>query len=155
MRIESLKVGVFIIFILFMCSCGSSKIASSAPTTQEKLEVQYQRYQGIPYRYGGTDSNGFDCSGFINKVYENALNYDLPRTTDGISQEGKKISKNNLKPGDLVFFKPSRKYMHVGIYMGNNTFIHSSTSKGVIKSKLDNVFWKDKYRFSRRILKLK
>ena len=85
-------------------------------------------------------------------MYENVYNYNLPRTTEEISKEGKKINKNNLKPGDLIFFKPSRKYMHLGIYMGNNAFMHSSTSKGVIKSKLDNVYWKDKYRFSRRIL---
>lgn len=155
MRTISLKIVFFALITMMFSSCGSSRIASSAPTTQEKLEVQYQQYQGIPYRYGGTDSNGFDCSGFINKVYENAFNYDLPRTTGEISQQGKKTRKTNLKPGDLVFFRPSRKYMHVGIYMGSNTFIHSSTSKGVIKSKLDNVYWKSKYRFSRRILKLK
>ena len=155
MRIQSLKIGFFVLIAMLLSSCGSSRITSSAPTTQEKLEVQYKRYQGIPYRYGGTDTNGFDCSGFINKVYENAFKYDLPRTTGEMSKQGKKISKTNLKSGDLVFFRPSRKYMHVGIYVGNNSFIHSSTSKGVIKSKLDNVYWKDKYRFSRRILNLK
>lgn len=148
----------FILLILstfFLVSCGSSKKATRVVSTQDKLEIEYQKYKGVPYKYGGTTASGFDCSGFVNTVYFNAFKYDLPRTTNDISKLGKKISKANLKPGDLVIFKPSRKYMHVGIFMGNNTFIHSSTSKGVIKSKLDNVYWKDKYRYSRRILNTK
>jgi len=66
---------------------------------------------------------------------------------------GKKVSKRNLKPGDLVFFRPSRRYRHVGVFIGNNLFMHSSTSKGIIKSNLNNPYWKKKYRFAKRILK--
>ena len=146
----------FLILLFLISSCGSKKIATAAdPTTQDKLELEYQKYKGVPYQFGGTTKRGFDCSGFVNAVYYNAFNIDLPRTTTLISKEGEKVSKSKLKTGDLVFFQPSKKYMHLGIYVGNGQFMHSSTSKGVIKSRLDNVYWKDKYKYARRILKIK
>ncbi|AOW21991.1 hypothetical protein LPB138_03000 [Urechidicola croceus] len=126
---------------------------TSKITPQQKLETQYQIYKGTKYKYGGTDKKGFDCSGFIQVVCHNAFNIKLPRTTDGMAKTGTKISKNNLRPGDLLFFRPSKKYQHVGIFIGNNEFIHSSTSKGVTKSKLDNSYWKKKFKFAKRILK--
>ena len=141
--------------LFLMSSCGSKKIASSTPSTQDKLEREYQKYKGVPYKFGGTTKRGFDCSGFANTVYTNAFSIDLPRTTTLMSKEGEKVSKSKLKIGDLVFFQPSKKYMHMGIYVGNGEFMHSSTSKGVIKSRLDNVYWKDKYKYARRILKVK
>ena len=141
------------VLIIFLSSCGSSKKASVARNNQVKLETQYQQYKGIAYKYGGTDKRGFDCSGFTQTVYSNAFNIQLPRTTAEMGKLGRKVSKNKLKPGDLVFFRPSRRYRHVGIFIGNNTFMHSSTSKGIIKSKLDNPYWKKKYRFAKRILK--
>jgi cell wall-associated NlpC family hydrolase len=144
---------ILFVLIIFLSSCGASKRASSARTTKAKLETQYQHYKGIAYKYGGTDKRGFDCSGFTQTVYSNAFNIQLPRTTAEMGKLGRKVSKRKLKPGDLVFFRPSRKYRHVGIFIGNNTFMHSSTSKGIIKSNLDNVYWKKKYRFAKRILK--
>lgn len=154
MRI-TIKIASVLILLFLMSSCGSSKKATRVITIQDKLEIEYQKYKGIPFKYGGTTKRGFDCSGFVNTVYFNAFNIDLPRTTTLMSKQGEKKSKSNLKPGDLVFFRPSRKYMHMGIYVGDGQFMHSSTSKGIIKSKLNNLYWKNKYRFSRRILKLK
>ncbi len=142
-----------LILLILMSSCGASKRASSTRTTKDKLETQYQHYKGIKYKYGGTDKRGFDCSGFVQTVYSNAFNIQLPRTTAEMGKLGRKISKNKLKLGDLVFFRPSKRYRHVGVFIGNNTFMHSSTSKGIIKSKLDNTYWKKKYRFAKRILK--
>ncbi len=142
-----------IIFNILLASCGASKSTTVKISPQIKLESQFRYYKGTKYKYGGTDKNGFDCSGFTQKVYKNAFKIDLPRTAKEMSKLGKKISKTKLKPGDLVFFKPSRTYRHVGIYIGDNSFIHSSTSKGVIKTRLDNVYWKKKYKFAKRILK--
>lgn len=144
---------LLIVSSLFLVSCGSSKKATSVKTTQDKLEVEYQKYKGTPYKYGGTTNRGFDCSGFVNTVYFNAFKINLPRTTTLMSKQGEKVSQSKLKLGDLVFFRPSKKYMHMGIYVGNGQFMHSSTSKGVIKSQLDNVYWSKKYRFASRILK--
>ncbi len=142
-----------IVLMILLSSCGASRRASSERTTTAKLETQYQHYKGIKYKYGGTDKRGFDCSGFTQTVYNNAFNIQLPRTTKEMAKLGKKISKHNLRSGDLVFFRPSRKYRHVGVFIGNNIFMHSSTSKGIIKSNLDNPYWKKKYRFAKRILK--
>jgi len=139
--------------ILFLTSCGVSKRAVKSATIEKKLEQQFQLYKGVKYKYGGTDKRGFDCSGFVQKVYKDALNIQLPRVTKDMAKLGKKIPQFRLKPGDLVFFRPSRKYRHVGIYVGNNTFIHSSSSKGIMKSKLDNTYWKKKYRYAKRISK--
>lgn len=138
-----------------MTSCGSSKKTTKAKvvSNKSKLERQYKLYKGTPYKYGGTTKKGFDCSGFVGKVYKDAFKIQLPRTTKEIATKGRKVSKNNLKVGDLVFFRPTRRYRHIGIYIGDGYFIHSSTSKGVIKSRLDNVYWKKKYRQSRRILR--
>lgn len=138
-----------------MTSCNASKKAAFSTSTEQKLETQYALYKGVKYKYGGTDKRGFDCSGFTQKVYSNAFQINLPRTTDEMSELGNKISKQKLLPGDLVFFRPSRKYKHVGIYVGDDLFIHSSTSKGVIKSKLENPYWDKKYKYAKRILKTK
>ena len=142
-----------LIFLVTLASCGSSKSATKTISNKTKLESYFRYYKGTKYKFGGMDERGFDCSGFTKTMYKNAFQVTLPRTTEEMSKLGKKVSKKKLKPGDLVFFRPSRKYQHVGIYIGENTFIHSSTSKGVIKSKLDNVYWKKKYRFAKRILK--
>lgn len=143
---------LFSILMLLLTSCGASKKAAAVAKVESELEKQYQIYKGVPYKYGGTDKRGFDCSGFVGKVYKDALKTQLPRTTKEISTMGRKVSKHRLKSGDLIFFRPSRKYRHVGIYVGDNLFMHSSTSKGIMKSNLNNVYWKKKFRYAKRIL---
>ncbi|MET2984648.1 C40 family peptidase [Aureibaculum conchae] len=148
------KIQIAFIFLIAIAltSCGASKKAAAVAKVESELEKQYQLYKGIPYKYGGTDRRGFDCSGFVGKVYKDGLKTQLPRTTKEIAKMGRKVSKHRLKPGDLVFFRPSRKYRHVGIYAGDNKFMHSSTTKGIMKSDLDNVYWKKKFRYAKRIL---
>lgn len=148
------KIGIILIIVqLVFISCGSKKIATTTISNKTKLESYFRNYEGTKYKYGGTDKNGFDCSGFTQIMYKNAFKVQLPRTTIAQSKLGRKISKNKLKPGDLVFFRPTRKYRHVGIFIGDNMFIHSSTSNGVTKSSINNVYWKKKYRYAKRILK--
>ncbi|MCB0460811.1 MAG: NlpC/P60 family protein [Flavobacteriaceae bacterium] len=143
-----------IVISLLTVSCGSSKrLAYNDVST--KLDTQFSIYKGTPYKYGGTTKAGFDCSGYVLTVYEGAFSMPLPRSTEAMMKEGKKVAKSKLKPGDLVFFRPTRRYKHVGIYMGNNLFMHSSTSSGVIKSNINNPYWKKKYKFAKRILKVK
>jgi cell wall-associated NlpC family hydrolase len=145
---------ILLSFTLFLNSCKSTK--KTIPThssTKQKLEKVYQKYKGVKYRYGGTTSRGFDCSGFVQRVYMDAFKISLPRTTKMMMKTGKRVTKDQLKIGDLVFFHPTRKYYHVGIYMGNGIFMHASTSKGVMKSKLDLKYWRRSYVKARRILK--
>ena len=80
-----------------------------------------------------------------------AFKQKLPRTTKTMMKAGKRIKKTNLHVGDLVFFHPTRKYYHVGIYMGKGIFMHASSSKGVMKSKLSLNYWIKSYVTARRV----
>ena len=116
----------------------------------QRLWQVFQRYQGTPYQYGGMSSRGFDCSGFINTAYREGLNHRLPRTTGQMLQQGQRISPDNIQPGDVVFFRINGKEQHAGIYMGNNQFIHASTSAGVTQSKLNGYYWSGRMTQARR-----
>jgi cell wall-associated NlpC family hydrolase len=118
---------------------------------KHKLETHYKKYKAIPYKYGGTSIKGFDCSGFVQYTYKNLFKLNLPRTTGLMLKEGKSVSKSKLRIGDLVLFRTSKRYRHVGIFMGENQFMHVSTKKGLIKSNLDNPDWLKHYLTSRRI----
>ncbi|PCI34990.1 MAG: hypothetical protein COB60_04600 [Flavobacteriaceae bacterium] len=147
------------LLFLFVCtlilsSCGAKKIAqaSKEPSREEKLTRIFKKYEKSPYVYGGTTIRGFDCSGFVQRVYLDAFKLSIPRTTKVLIKTGKKVKKNQFQPGDLLFFKPSKKYFHVGIYSGNQYFIHSSSSYGVSKTQLENPYWKKHFLYARRIL---
>lgn len=99
-----------------------------------------------PYRRGGMTAKGIDCSGFTKTVYKNVFGIQLNRvSTDIASKDVEDVKKEELKPGDLVFFATSRRKKgvnHVGVYLGNNHFVHASTSKGVTISSLDEPYYK-------------
>ncbi len=116
------------------------------------LRKEYAYWRGTPYRLGGNSKKGIDCSGFVQNVFNDSFNVKLPRTTATQVKEGFLVYKNQLQVGDLVFFKTGWRTRHVGIYIGDDKFIHASTSKGVMTSSLNNVYWKKKYWQSRRIL---
>ncbi len=118
---------------------------------KKKLETHYKKYKAVPYKYGGTSIKGFDCSGFVQFTYKYLFKLKLPRTTRLMLKEGKSVSKSKLRIGDLVLFRTSKRYRHVGIFMGDNLFMHVSTKKGVMKSNLDNPYWLKHYLISRRI----
>ncbi|XXG13319.1 NlpC/P60 family protein [Vibrio fortis] len=119
-------------------------------TTQAYMSV-YKEWQGVPYRFGGTSFNGVDCSAFVQISVLNATQQALPRTTLDQSKHGIEIAYEQAKSGDLVFFKTSPKVRHVGVYLGNKQFLHASTSKGVIISRLDNPYWASTFWHFRRI----
>ncbi len=113
---------------------------------------------GSPYKYGGNDpQTGVDCSGFVRHVYKKTENIDLPRTAKDISQRGDPIAKEELKPGDLVFFNTQRRAnSHVGIYAGEGKFVHaaSSRSKKVMVSNMNEGYWSQRFDGARRLLGL-
>jgi cell wall-associated NlpC family hydrolase len=102
---------------------------------------------GIPYKYGGEDRRGFDCSGFVMYVYRrNGI--DMPRSIRDQFYSGARISIKYAKPGDLVFFRTrsAKTYSHVGIYMGDNRFIHSPrTGRKISYAYLKQNYWKKRY----------
>tara|TARA_R110001583_G_scaffold33943_1_gene114524 strand:+ start:4319 stop:4828 length:510 start_codon:yes stop_codon:yes gene_type:complete len=116
------------------------------------LRNSFSNWQGTPYRLGGNSKRGIDCSAFIKNVYAESFNIKLSRTTTEQVNEGYLVYRDQLKIGDLVFFKTGWNVRHVGIYMGNSEFIHASTSQGVMTSSLDNSYWTSKYWQARRIL---
>lgn len=135
---------------------------SPAPTTLmervsssvHELAMNAFSVLGINYRYGGnTPETGFDCSGMVRHVVRNALGLDLPRTAREMAQIGTRIPLDDLKPGDLVFFNTMRHaFSHVGIYLGENRFIHAPSSGGQVR--IDDIksrYWVARFEGARRL----
>lgn len=109
---------------------------------------------GIRYRYGGTSPDtGFDCSGLVFYSAERALGLTLPRNSSSMALVGTAIDKHQLEPGDLVFFNTlGRRYSHVGIYLGDDRFVHAPSSRGVVRiEKITLAYWAKRYNGARRL----
>ncbi len=119
---------------------------------RQALLEQHRRWEGTPYRLGGTSERGIDCSALVQHVYRDTFDLELPRSTYEQVKEGREIDRQALKAGDLVFFRPPGAYRHVGVYVGDGYFLHASTSQGVIISRLDNSYWQRYYWQARRAL---
>jgi hypothetical protein len=125
--------------------------APEAVVRTEALQAGIQSWLGTPHRWGGTDRRGADCSGFVRSLYDELFGVSLPRTTSDQVSVGQPVHQETLVPGDLVFFRPP-KTQHVGVYLGNNRFVHASTSRGVMISALSERYWQRHYWTARRIL---
>ncbi|MDO8827540.1 NlpC/P60 family protein [Methylophaga sp.] len=102
------------------------------------LYQQHEAWRGTPYRIGGVNRSGIDCSAFVQVTFRELFSVDLPRTTEQQMRIGERINRKQLQSGDLVFFRKGR---HVGIYIENNKFLHASTTNGVMISNMDNTYW--------------
>lgn len=157
---------LFISIICLLSACGSKKTTRielpadfKGPKELQKLYGvritpsdniflynEGARWLGVAHRMGGSDKRGIDCSGFVNNVYSEVYGKRLSRSSaDMLKRDCKKISRNNLQEGDLVFFNTAGKRTktpnHVGIYLKNEKFIHTSTSQGVIVSSLSEPYY--------------
>ena len=124
---------------------------SDHSAVSDALYDYYHQWRGVPYRYGGVDRSGIDCSSFVRQTMSDLTSLNLPRTTSAQALAGQPVPPGNLSPGDLVFFKTGYRSKHVGIYVGDGRFMHASTSRGVTMSRLDNVYWQRHYWQSRRL----
>ncbi len=145
-----------LVLILFY-ACAGSRPDRSYLTDQNitcnNIISAAQPWLGTPYKYGGSDYSGVDCSGFVQSIYQQVFNKDLPRTVQQMYEEGRFVRGAGLKCADLVFFNNVRGrggMDHVGIYIGNNRFIHSSTSNGVVISDLTSDYYSKHYVSGRR-----
>lgn len=124
-----------------------------------KITDYAKTYLGTSYRYGGMSSSGMDCSGLIYLSFSNAADIFLPRSSREIAKQGNRIRRNQISKGDLLFFKtdPKRNVInHIGLVVEINGshihFIHSSTSRGVMISELDDIYWHKVFVEARRVL---
>lgn len=118
------------------------------------LVVQAMGLLGVPYRRGGANENtGFDCSGFVRHLYEQSIGLVLPRRADEQAKATESIERNDLKPGDLVFFNTMRRtFSHVGIYVGDGKFIHSPhTGASVRVDDMREAYWNKRFTGARRV----
>lgn len=115
-------------------------VALSATSNMKLFNFVYD-WIGTPYRYAGSSKKGIDCSGFTKQLYSQVFNLDIKRNSRDIFSMVSPVRKDELKEGDLVFFKiHSRSITHIGIYLGNERFAHAS-SKGVAVSSLDDAYY--------------
>ncbi len=135
-----------------------SNFGGKASSSAQRLLKDAEKYIGVPYKYGGITSSGFDCSGFTSKVFEEN-DIKLPRRSADQASTGTEIKISNVKPGDLLFFSTSGngRVSHVGIVhdIGNDgevKFIHASSSKGVTISSLNEKYWNKAYLHAQRVL---
>nr|WP_278991797.1 bifunctional murein DD-endopeptidase/murein LD-carboxypeptidase [Plesiomonas shigelloides] len=117
-----------------------------------KILDQYSEWRGVRYRLGGNSKKGIDCSAFVQRTFLEQFGIELPRSTSGQQTTGTAINKKQLEPGDLVLFRAGSTGRHVGIYIGNNKFVHASTSSGVMISSMNDSYWKNRYRQARRVI---
>lgn len=136
----------------------ASQLASSVSTTvvggTESLIDNAMQLIGVRYRWGGnTPQSGLDCSGFVRYVFNDTFGFLLPRKSAQMSKVGMEVGKEELRPGDLVFFNTMRHaFSHVGIYVGDNKFIHApSRGKSIRVDDMTKVYWEKRYNGARRM----
>jgi cell wall-associated NlpC family hydrolase len=118
---------------------------SNPAWVKEVLYSQYDQWKSVRYKAGGTTREGVDCSGFVSLTYDSRLGVKLPRSTDEQSTLGRPVAIADLMPGDLVFFRTGKAQRHVGIYLEDGKFLHASTEKGVMISRMDDPYWAKTY----------
>jgi len=137
---------------------AASQLASSVTTSvvggTENLIDNAMQLIGVRYRWGGnTPKSGLDCSGFVRYVFNDTFGFLLPRKSSQMSQVGLEVNKEQLRPGDLVFFNTMRHtFSHVGIYVGDNKFIHApSKGKSIRVDDMTKAYWVKRYDGARRL----
>ncbi|MBI5923377.1 MAG: C40 family peptidase [Betaproteobacteria bacterium] len=133
---------------------GATSLFEQASAKANEAVTQALDLVGIRYRRGGTSpETGFDCSGFVGHVFRQGLGLILPRTSREISKSGEVVKKNELQPGDLVFFRTMRQaFSHVGIYLGDNLFVHAPASGGEVRIEdMRTGYWGKRFNGARRI----
>jgi len=159
---------VFCAALLFAGMTGSACAADNPPgepqgplarlhgltSRASELAMQAMSMIGIRYKYGGNaPESGLDCSGLVRYVFRQVSNTELPRTSEEISRVGEKVDTADLQPGDLVFYNTLRRgFSHVGIYLGDNKFIHAPRAGAEVRiESMDISYWKKRFNGARRI----
>jgi len=134
---------------------AASRSANFRITVLQSIVTEAARHRGKPYRWGGSrPAEGFDCSGLVAHVFDDALGMKLPRTSLQMSTRGTRIERTRLSAGDLVFFNTSRyAYSHVGIYIGRGRFVHAPSSGSLVRvERMTNSYWSSRFNGARRLV---
>jgi cell wall-associated NlpC family hydrolase len=148
------------LLLALLAACSGPERRSAAPPPPPGLAndvlMRAIGLVGTPYRYGGnTPEGGFDCSGLIGFVFHDAVGLALPRTTRQLADMDRpSVSRQQLKPGDLVFFGHRNRVNHAGIYVGEGRFVHAPSTGGTVRlDALEGHYWRDTYLQARRVLR--
>ncbi|WP_137937537.1 C40 family peptidase [Chitinivorax sp. B] len=135
-------------------SDSSTAKPSTADIKTQDLVLQALALMGVTYKFGGkSPETGLDCSGLVRYVFGKSLQMALPHNAMAISKLGEHVDKEALKPGDLVFFNTlKRKFSHVGIYLGDDRFIHAPSSGGGVQVvNMKEKYWRERFDGARRL----
>jgi len=156
---------ISILFLLILSGCSTKNnphfskkishtkyIPKSKNSITQALYKEYKKWYKTPYKYGGINLTGVDCSALVQSVYKDAFGIKIPRTTIKQIVFGEKIARSELREGDLVFFKTGYKVRHAGIIIEADKFMHASVKYGVTISSIYNPYWRSRYLQSRRVL---
>ncbi|SAK39911.1 peptidase P60 [Caballeronia calidae] len=135
-------------------SGGAKSFLSGVASKAGDVVVGALNMIGVRYRWGGNSpDSGLDCSGFVRYVFQDTLGMTLPRRAEEMSRVGEKVAVSELKPGDLVFFNTMRRsFSHVGIYIGDNKFVHSPSTGSTIRvDDMEDGYWEKRFQGARRI----
>lgn len=136
---------------------SNGRFTSSWQDITQEIIMNAMSLTGIKYKYGGTSpETGFDCSGFVRYVFSQATNLALPPTARAISQLGKTVNKDELQPGDLVFFNTLKTaFSHVGIYVGDNKFVHAPRAGAAVRvESMQSGYWAKRFNGAQRLDKI-
>lgn len=134
---------------------GSNRLITSDDKRQQVVDTAFN-YLNAPYKYGGNNAlTGFDCSGLVRAVYLQAADASLPRTAAAQAAATTQINRSQLQPGDLVFFNTARRrtFSHVGIYVGDNKFIHAPRTGAQVRIEdMGQRYWTSRFTGARRVI---
>jgi cell wall-associated NlpC family hydrolase len=131
-------------------STGNSEASATGPpnpsnSIEQRMQGEIDSWMGTPYVYGGVSKSGVDCSGFTQAVFR-SIGIEIPRRASRQAADAETVGRNNLQYGDLVFFNTSGSGIsHCGIYLGNGEFVHSSSSRGVVRDLLSHPYYASRF----------
>lgn len=146
-----IKKTLLLILILLITGCSTRYAHAGDQHELKKLYRYYKEWKGTPFLYGGTSKDGIDASAFVQNAYRDIYGIDLPRTTELQAELGTKVTKAQLRTGDIIFSKTGEDERHVSIYLEDGKFMHVSVIKGVTISELENPYWKRHFWMIKRV----